>query len=228
LLGFVLCFDNDLCRIFSFNLGIARTRSLVTFHVTGHVWLSITENFTAGFVKRFLVVGDAEMHHFPRRTEIKCCNRGSCYLQSARCGCTQLLWQLFISRPRADGDRSGALRFSFTLWLVQYCSNVASNSSSRHCGCDSTICSLSHQEKEVRGRRDGGKGFVNWCIFICSSAALSAWRSIALDAGRHGVGRGGKFLDFCKNFTRPEMWTSVRGLVTPVGATPIDSKDQFE
>ncbi|KRZ58673.1 hypothetical protein T02_5683 [Trichinella nativa] len=58
--------------------------------------------------------------------------------------------------------------------------------------------------------------------------ALSAWRSIALDAGRHGVGRGGKFLDFCKNFTRPEMWTSVRGLVTPVGATPIDSKDQFE
>ncbi|KRX78416.1 hypothetical protein T06_2152 [Trichinella sp. T6] len=83
-------------------------------------------------------------------------------------------------------------------------------------------------EKEVRGRRDGGKGFVNWCIFICSSAALSAWRSIALDAGRHGVGRGGKFLDFCKNFTRPEMWTSMRGLVTPVGATPIDSKDQFE
>ncbi|XP_003376382.1 hypothetical protein Tsp_00584 [Trichinella spiralis] len=91
-----------------------------------------------------------------------------------------------------------------------------------------TICSLSRQEKEVRGRRDGGRGFVNWCIFICSSAALSAWRSIALDAGRHGVGRGGKFLDFCKNFTRPEMWTSMRGLVTPVGATPIDSKDQFE
>ncbi|XP_003376383.1 hypothetical protein Tsp_00583 [Trichinella spiralis] len=157
----------------TFNLRIARTRSFVTFHITGHVWLPITENFTSGFVKRFLVVGDAEMHHSPRRTETKCCNRGWCYLQSARCECAQLPCQLFISRPRADGDRLGALRFSFTLWLVQYCSNVASNSSSRHCGLGSLPKRASNIVRYYAAPREGAcPQLVRLGLQMCRSVHL--------------------------------------------------------
>ncbi|KRY38318.1 hypothetical protein T01_3491 [Trichinella spiralis] len=115
----------------------------------------------------------AEVSKLPRRTETKCCNRGWCYLQSARCECAQLPCQLFISRPRADGDRLGALRFSFTLWLVQYCSNVASNSSSRHCGLGSLPKRASNIVRYYAAPREGAcPQLVRLGLQMCRSVHL--------------------------------------------------------